>query len=103
MDSDLAFNFHNARKRLVPTCFQFTSHKAVGRVSGVVLPEGAIGCIARCFEIAHKRVVHAVPPLLSLCFGTTARRAFSTASSTLSPPKAIQRGSPLSIHPRVQL
>jgi hypothetical protein len=74
MDSDFAFNFRNARKRLVPTCFQFTSHKTVGRVRGVVLPEGAIGCIARCFEIVPKRAAHLLPPLFSLCFGRHGRR-----------------------------
>src|ERR1700751_187499 len=68
MGSDLAFNFGNARKRLVPTRFQFTSYKAVGRLGGVGLPEAAIGCIAPSFEIAHKHVAYLIPLLPSLSF-----------------------------------
>src|ERR1700751_5564109 len=42
--------------------------------SDFVLPEGAIGCIARSFEIAHKPVAPLVPPLANLFFGSDGGR-----------------------------
>jgi hypothetical protein len=46
MGSDFAFDLRHMRERLIPTSFQFASHQPIGRVRSVVLPEGAIGCIA---------------------------------------------------------
>ena len=52
MCGELAFDLRRARERLVPARLQFAGHQPIGRVSGIVLPEGAIGGIARRFEIA---------------------------------------------------
>jgi hypothetical protein len=69
MGGDLAFNLRHARERLVPARLQFAGHQPIGRVGGVVLPEGPIGCIARRLEIALEYVVHLIPPLVGLFLG----------------------------------
>src|SRR5690349_8023354 len=69
MGSDFAFNLRHTRERFVPTSLQFASHKPVGRVGSVVLPEGAIGCIARRLEIALECLAHLIPSLGGLFLG----------------------------------
>ncbi len=62
MSGDLAFGLRNTRApcssappvRLLP---------AGGRIGGVKLPEGAVGRIARRFEIALQGIAHLIPPL----------------------------------------
>lgn len=110
MGGDLAFDFCHARERLVPARLQFAGDQPVGRVSGVVLPEGAIRRICR-FEIALEGFTYLIPPLVSFFLDsesggngagpTTVRSASSIASSTRGPPKAMHRGSLLSIQPRL--
>ena len=61
MSGDLAFRY--TRERLVPARLQFARHQPVGRIGGVILPEGAVGRIARRFEIALQGIAHLIPPL----------------------------------------
>jgi Tripartite tricarboxylate transporter family receptor len=56
-------------------------------------------CKARRFEIALECFAHLIPPLIGFFLGGNGRGT----SSTRRPPKAMQRGSPLSIQPRLQL
>src|SRR5215472_3865313 len=74
VSGDLVFDLRDACKRLVPARLQFASHEAIGGVGGVVLPEGAIGCIARCFEIALECFAYLIPPLVGLFLGGDGRR-----------------------------
>jgi hypothetical protein len=69
MGSDLAFDFRHTRERLVPARLQFAGHQPIGRVGSIVLPKGAIGCIARRFEIALECFAHLIPPLVGLFLG----------------------------------
>jgi hypothetical protein len=114
MRRDPALDLRHMRERLVPACLQFTCHQPVRRIGGIVLPKGAVGRVARRFEIAAERIAHLIPSLTrflsrSCCRGdgapgpTTLNSASSIASSTRKPPKAMQRGSALSIQPRLQL
>ena len=52
MRGDLAFDFGDAGERLVPARLEFASHQPIGRIGGVVLPEGAVSRVSRCFKIA---------------------------------------------------
>jgi hypothetical protein len=47
---------------------------AWGAASDVVLTEGAIGCIARRFEIAQQRIAHLIAPLAGLPLGSDSGR-----------------------------
>ena len=109
MGGDLGFDLRPGERR-VPSRLQFAGHQSVGRVGSVVLPEGPIGCIARRFEITPERLTHLVPSLARLLLGSNGGRNSArtndrekVAPSTRSPPNAMQRGSPLSIQPRVRL
>lgn len=98
---------------LIPARFQLARHQPVGRAGRVVLAGGAVSLIASRFEIACERLTPLISPVCRFPLGSnrrldrtgppTARRASSMASSTRSPPKAMQRGSPLSSQPRLQL
>ena len=61
MGGNFAFDLRHACERLVPARLQFASHQPIGRIGGIILPEGAIGCIARRFEIALERFAHLIP------------------------------------------
>jgi hypothetical protein len=74
MGGDLAFDLCRPRERLVPARLQFASDQPIGRVGGVVSPEGAIGGIARRFEIALECFAHLVPSLVGLFLGGHRRR-----------------------------
>jgi hypothetical protein len=63
MSGDLAFGLRDTHERLIPARLQFTRHQPVGRISGVILPEGAVRGIARRFEIALQGVAHLIPTL----------------------------------------
>ena len=62
----LGFYLADARQRRVPPRLQFARHQPVGGVGGIILAEGAVGGIARRFEIAAKRLAHLVAPLRGL-------------------------------------
>ncbi|KRR29864.1 hypothetical protein [Bradyrhizobium retamae] len=49
-------------ERPVPARFELTRHQPVRGVSGIVLPEGPVGGIARRFEVATKSIAHLIPP-----------------------------------------
>ena len=63
MSGDLTFGLRNTRECRVPARLQFARHQPVGRIGGVILPEGAVGRIARRFEIAFQGIAHLIPPL----------------------------------------
>jgi hypothetical protein len=52
MRTDSAFDFGDASERLVPASLEFASDQPIGRVGGVVLSEGAVSRVSRCFKIA---------------------------------------------------
>src|SRR5262249_21127978 len=76
------FDLRHAGERLVPSRLQFASHQSVGRVGSVVLPEGAIGCVARRFEITPERLTHLVPLLPRLLLGSNGRRNSARANDS---------------------
>src|SRR5215510_9513790 len=82
MGGNLGFDLRLAGERLVPSRLQFASHQSVCRVGSVVLPEGAIGCIARRFEITPERLTHLVPLLPRLLLGSNGRRNSARANDS---------------------
>ena len=52
MRTDSALDFGDASERLVPARLEFASDQPIGRIGGVVLPEGAVTGVSRCFKIA---------------------------------------------------
>ncbi|WP_247493430.1 hypothetical protein, partial [Bradyrhizobium sp. 142] len=65
-------------ERPVPARFQLTRHQPVRGVSGIVLPEGPVGGIARRFEITTESIAHLIPPFPGFlggrgCSGDSAR------------------------------
>ena len=101
MSGYLALHLGHARERPVPARFKLARHQSVGGIGGVILPEGAVGGIARRFEIATEGLAHLIPLVLLASFAaavaaamapgpTTPSSASSMASSTRSPPKAMQ-------------
>lgn len=73
MRNDLAFDIGDADKGLIPARLEFAGDQSIGGVGGVILPEGAVGGVARRFEIAAKSVAHLVPTLCSLLGGSDRR------------------------------
>ena len=53
MRGDLALDLRHMGERPVPARFQLASNQPVRGISGVVLTEGAVGGIARRFEVAQ--------------------------------------------------
>ena len=102
----------NALKGAVPAHLQLRRDLPVQRISSVVLPEGSIGGISGGHQIAPERLTDIVTALSLLPIhpqgrlhgsGSTALSTCSPmAASTGNPPKAMHRGSPLSIQPRLQ-
>jgi hypothetical protein len=74
MGGDFAFDLRHARERLIPTCLQFASHQPIGGVGSVVLPEGAIGCIACRLEIALECFANLIAPAGGFFLGGYGRR-----------------------------
>jgi hypothetical protein len=112
VSGDLRIHFTDALQRLVPARLHFRRHMPVRRIGGVVLLEGAVGGVTRRFQVAQERFADLIA-MGCLCFfrfdhrrdGSRLdafRSSISIASSTRKPPKAIQRGSPLSSCPRWQ-
>ena len=60
---DPAFDFDYVRERLVPARLKFAGDQPIGRIGGVVLPEGAVGRITSRFEIAVEGFARLVSPL----------------------------------------
>src|SRR6516164_3463729 len=63
MSGDLALDLHHMCERSVPARLQFARNQPVGRIDGVILPESAIGSVARCFEIAVESLAYLIPPM----------------------------------------
>ena len=113
MHGDLALDLRRVSERPVPARFKFTRHQPVRGVGGIVLPESPVCGIASRFQIATESIAHLILSFFgflgsSRCSGdrawpTTPSSASSIASSTRNPPKAMQRGPPLSIQARLQL
>ena len=61
MRGDLALDLGDTGKRPVPARLKFAGDQPVRRIGGVVLPEGAVGGIARRFKIAAKRLADLIP------------------------------------------
>src|SRR5580692_2106275 len=59
---NLAFHLRGMGQRLVPARFKLARHQPVRGVSGIVLPEGPVGGIARRFEVATESIAHLIPP-----------------------------------------
>jgi len=101
---DALLDLRDPRQRAVPACFQLASDEAILGIGGVILPERAIGGIARRLEVACQGLSRLVAPGGGLRLGRLrglqgswpdeASSAVSTASSTRRPPKAMQLGSP---------
>lgn len=66
MSSNLGLDVGNGDERAVPTGLQFARDHPVRRVGGIVLPEGAIGRLARGLEIARERITDLVAPFADL-------------------------------------
>jgi len=62
MGHDPAFDFGDAGKRLIPACLEFAGDQPVGRISGVILPEGAVGGVAGRFEVTVESLARLVAP-----------------------------------------
>src|SRR5258706_15899970 len=65
-------------ERPVPARFKLARHQPVRGVSGIVLPEGPVGGIARRFEVATESIAHLIPPFPGFlggsgCSGDSAR------------------------------
>jgi hypothetical protein len=113
MHGDLALDLRRMSERLVPARFKFTRHQPVRGVSGIVLPECPLCGITRRFQTATESIVHLILSFFGFLGSngaaaiapgpTTPSSASSIASSTRNPPKAMQRGPPLSIQARLQL
>ena len=63
----------DATERGVPARFQFARHKAVGRVGGIVLAEGALGRIAGRLQVAQQRCPNLVLSVGGLRLGGHSR------------------------------
>ncbi|WP_247392035.1 hypothetical protein, partial [Bradyrhizobium sp. 35] len=60
------------------SALQLARHQPVRGVSGIVLPEGPVGGIARRFEVATESIAHLIPPFPGFlggrgCSGDSAR------------------------------
>jgi len=76
MGGDLVFDLRH------PARLQFAGHQPIGRVGGIVLAEGAIGCIARRFEITPERLTHLVTLLPRLLLGSNGCRNSARANDS---------------------
>ena len=66
MGGYLGLDLRKTRERLVPARFQFACHEPVGRIGCIILPKGAVDCVARRFQVALERVEHMIAPLARL-------------------------------------
>src|SRR5215211_1895281 len=66
MCRDLGLDLRHMRERAVPARLQFARDQSVGWIGSIVLPEGAVGRVARRFEVAAEGLAHLIPPLARL-------------------------------------
>src|SRR5271166_6649543 len=62
MRRNLALDLRDMDERPVPARFKLARYQPVCGVGGIILAEGAIGRVARRFEIATERIAHLIPP-----------------------------------------
>ena len=69
VSGDLRFDINLPGKSRIPSRFQFSRDEPVGRVRGIVLPEGAGRGVTSGFEIPHQRFANPIAPLgsFALC------------------------------------
>src|SRR3984957_15463690 len=73
MHGDLALDLRRVSERPVPARFKLARHQPVRGVSGIVLPEGPVGGIARRFEVATESIAHLIPPFPGFLGGSGCR------------------------------
>src|ERR1700716_4319633 len=69
MCRDLGLDLRHMRERRVPARLQFARDQPIGWIGSIVLPEGAVGGVARRFEVAVEGLAHLIPPLAYLLLG----------------------------------
>ena len=100
MGSDARFQLADPCQCLVPTPLQFRCHQAVRRINRVVLTEGTVGSMARCFEVPAQGITYFVTLDGRLPLGFDRRRdraGFEHLEDrhlgSVIDPQAMQRGS----------
>src|SRR5258708_35219702 len=73
MRGKLALDLRHMDERPVPARFKLARHQPVCGVSGIELPEGSVGGIARRFEVATERIAHLIPPFPGFLGGSGCR------------------------------
>src|SRR6202048_98984 len=73
MRGKLALDLRHMDERPVPARFKLARHQPVCGVSGIELPEGPVGGIARRFEVATERIAHLIPPFPGFLGGSGCR------------------------------
>src|SRR5260370_18337657 len=73
MRGKLALDLRHMDERPVPARFKLARHQPVCGVSGIVLPEGPVGGIARRFEVATERIAPLIPPFPGFLGGSGCR------------------------------
>src|SRR5258708_20055978 len=73
MRGKFALDLRHMDERPVPARFKLARHQPVRGVSGIVLPEGSVGGIARRFEVATESIAHLIPPFPGFLGGSGCR------------------------------
>src|SRR3974377_2056222 len=74
MRRDLALDLRDMDERPVPARFKLARYQPVCGVGGIILAEGAIGRVARRFEIATERLAPLIPPFSGFLGGSIRSR-----------------------------
>ena len=69
MCRDLSLDLRHVRERPVPARLQFAREQPISWIGSIVLPKGAVGSVARRFEVAAEGPAHLIPPLARLLLG----------------------------------
>src|SRR6202048_3314249 len=76
MRGKFALDLRDRDERPVPARLKPARHQPVRGISGIVLPEGPVGGIARRFEVATESIAHLIPPFPG-CLGGSGCRSDS--------------------------
>src|SRR5271166_6919988 len=82
MRRNLALDLRDMDERPVPARFKLARYQPVRGVGGIVLAEGAIGRVARRFEIATESIAHLIPPFSGFPGGSIRSRDGTRADDT---------------------
>jgi hypothetical protein len=74
MRCDFGLDVRDMRQGPVPPGLEFARHQPVDRIGSVILPERALGGIARRFEVAIESFSHLIAPLACLGLGDRSGR-----------------------------